>query len=67
MNATEDVFSNPLLRNLILKKYVKLKYKDELHMKIKLFMQEEIIKKWFKHCSCELCSLERDRYNINLI
>ena len=68
MATGEDIFSNNLLRSKILFYYVRDKYMTELNLEIKKLIDEEIIKKWYRYCSCELCSLERDRefYN-NLV
>lgn len=68
MATGEDIFSNNLLRSKILFYYVRDKYMRELNLEIKKLLDEEIIKKWYRYCSCDLCSLERDRefYN-NLV
>ena len=68
MATAEEIFSNPLLRRLILTKYVRNKYINDIKKQMYSFLNDEIIKKWYKYCTCELCSLERDRefYN-NLV
>ena len=68
MATGEDIFSNELLRHKILFYYVRDKYRNELNIQIKNLLHEEIIKKWYRYCSCEICSLDRDRefYN-NLV
>lgn len=68
MATSENIFSNDLLRSKILYYYVREKYRNELKIEIKNLLNEEVIKRWYRYCSCELCSLERDRefYN-NLV
>ena len=60
MNYAEIVFDNIDLRRLILYHYVHLKYKDELKEKVKQFAIEQILRKWYKFCKCELCTSNRE-------
>jgi hypothetical protein len=56
MNPQELVFDNVDLKRIIITKMVKLKYNEELKEKMKNLLDEEIKKKWFLYCRCDLCT-----------
>ena len=58
-SSEEFVLNNIDLRKEILKRIVYEKYKIELHEKIKDMLNSEIVKNWYKFCSCELCTTNR--------
>ena len=55
MDPEECVLENRDLRKEILKPLVKNKYTEELSEWIKIMLNEEIVKNWFKFCQCEQC------------
>jgi hypothetical protein len=65
MNAdpVQKVFDCRDLRHLILTKVVYAKYKEELKNNMKEFIDHIIITNWYKYCSCEECTQNRNYYN----
>ena len=62
-NPAQTVFDIEDLRRLIIKKVVYAKYKEELKSKMKEFIDHIIITNWYKYCSCEECTQNRNFYN----
>ena len=63
MSPMQKVFDSQHLRHKILTYQVKQKYHDELEIKIKNLLSEQITKTWYKYCNCELCNNKRE-YNL---
>ena len=56
----EKVFDNLLLRQIILTKLEYIKYKEKLHEYVHDIVFNDVISKWSRYCSCELCRLDRN-------
>ena len=62
-NPAQTVFDIEDLKRLIMKKVVYAKYKEELQSKMKEFIDNIIITNWYKYCSCDECTQNRNFYN----
>jgi hypothetical protein len=58
LTSEQFVLENKDLRKEILKHIVYEKYKDELYYKIKKMLDDEIVKNWYKFCSCDVCTIK---------
>ena len=60
INYAQDVFDNLLLRHKILYYVVYDNYKKKLPDQLLELLNDEVLKKWYLYCSCDICRDIRD-------